>query len=94
MLGDHWEGLLGEGIHAPEMLNTPTDVTAAFQLGEIHEVRPVERMNRPSLSGINPGFNQPDALAPKPNGTLVIGFDNDCQRIEGRPDNILKALQL
>ena len=49
MLGGHWEGLLGEGIHAPEMLNTPTDVTAAFQLGEIHEVKPVERM-KPSFA--------------------------------------------
>ena len=28
----------------------------------------------------------------KPDGTLVVGFDNDFQRVDGRPDNLLTAI--
>ena len=39
-------------------------------------------------------FDQPEGLALKPDGTLVVGFDNDFKRVDGSPDNLLTAISL
>ena len=51
-------------------------------------------LNRPCLPGVAPRFDKPEGLALKPDGTLVFGFDNDFQREDGRPDNLLTAISL
>ena len=86
-LGYDWEGLLGDGIYAPELLKSPDAVAAAFAEGNIQEVDQVELLNLPSIPGVDPRFDKPEGLALKPNGSIVIGFDNDFQRVDGRPDN-------
>ena len=53
-----------------------------------------ELLNRPCLPGVAPRFDKPEGLALKPDGTLVFGFDNDFQREDGRPDNLLTAISL
>ena len=93
-LGYDWEALLGEGVYAPELLENPAAVAEAFAEGDIVEVDQVELLNRPSLPGVDPRFDKPEGLALKPDGTLVIGFDNDFQRVDGRPDNLLTAISL
>ena len=93
-LGHDWEGLLGEGVYAPELLENPAAVAEAFAEGDIVEVDQVELLNLPSLPGVDPRFDKPEGLALKPDGTLVVGFDNDFQRVDGRPDNLLTAISL
>ena len=41
---------------------------------------------------MDPSFDKPEGVALKPDGTLVVGFDNDFQRVVGRPDNLLTAI--
>ena len=93
-LGYDWEALLGEGVYAPELLENPAAVAAAFAEGVIVEVDQVELLNLPSLPGVDPRFDKPEGLPLKPDGTLVVGFDNDFQRVDGRPDNLLTAISL
>ena len=50
--------------------------------------------NLPSLPGVDPRFDKPEGLALKPDGTLIVGFDNDFARVDGRPDNLLTAISL
>ena len=91
-LGYDWEALLGDGIYAPELLDSPAAVAEAFAEGDIIEVDQVELLNLPSLPGVDPRFDKPEGLALKPDGTLVVGFDNDFQRVEGRPNNLLTSI--
>ena len=91
-LGYDWEGLLGDGVYAPELLDSPAAVAEAFAEGNIMEVDQVELLNLPSLPGVDPRFDKPEGLALKSDGTLVVGFDNDFQRVDGRPDNLLTAI--
>ena len=93
-LGYDWEALLGEGVYAPELLENPAAVAEAFAEGDIVEVDQVELLNLPSLPGVDPRFDKPEGLPLKPDGTLVVGFDNDFQRVDGRPDNLLTAISL
>ena len=44
--------------------------------------------------GVDPRFDKPEGLTLKPDGTLVVGFDNDFARVDGRPDNLLTAISL
>ena len=43
---------------------------------------------------MDPSFDKPEGVALKPDGTLMVGFDNDFQgwSVVGRPDNLLTAL--
>ena len=84
----------GEGVYAPELLENPAAVAEAFAEGDIVEVDQVELLNLPSLPGVDPRFDKPEGLALKPDGTLVVGFDNDFQRVDGRPDNLLTPISL
>ena len=93
-LGYDWEALLGDGVYAPELLESPAAVAEAFAEGEVVEVDQVELLNLPSLPGVDPRFDKPEGLALKPDGTLVVGFDNDFARVDGRPDNLLTAISL
>ena len=93
-LGYDWESLLGDGVYAPELLESPAAVAEAFAEGEVVEVDQVELLNLPSLPGVDPRFDKPEGLALKPDGTLVVGFDNDFARVDGRPDNLLTAISL
>ena len=93
-LGYDWESLLGDGVYAPELLESPAAVAEAFAEGEVVEVDQVELLNLPSLPGVDPRFDKPEGLALKPDGTLVVGFDNDFARVDGRPDNLLTAINL
>ena len=93
-LGYDWESLLGDGVYAPELLESPAAVAEAFAEGDVMEVDQVELLNLPSLPGVDPRFDKPEGLALKPDGTLVVGFDNDFARVDGRPDNLLTAISL
>jgi len=93
-LGYDWEALLGDGVYAPELLESPAAVAEAFAKGEVVEVDQAELLNLPSLPGVDPRFDKPEGLALKPDGTLVVGFDNDFARVDGRPDNLLTAISL
>ena len=93
-LGYDWEALLGDGVYAPELLESPAAVAEAFAEGDVVEVDQVELLNLPSLPGVDPRFDKPEGLALKPDGTLVVGFDNDFARVDGRPDNLLTAISL
>ena len=93
-LGYDWESLLGDGVYAPELLESPAAVAEAFAEGDVVEVDQVELLNLPSLPGVDPRFDKPEGLALKPDGTLVVGFDNDFARVDGRPDNLLTAISL
>ena len=93
-LGYDWEALLGDGVYAPELLESPAAVAEAFAEGDVMEVDQVELLNLPSLPGVDPRFDKPEGLALKPDGTLVVGFDNDFARVDGRPDNLLTAISL
>ena len=93
-LGYDWEALLGDGVYAPELLESPAAVAEAFAEGEVVEVDQAELLNLPSLPGVDPRFDKPEGLALKPDGTLVVGFDNDFARVDGRPDNLLTAISL
>ena len=93
-LGYDWEALLGDGVYAPELLENPAAVAEAFAEGDVVEVDQVELLNLPSLPGVDPRFDKPEGLALKPDGTLVVGFDNDFARVDGRPDNLLTAINL
>ena len=93
-LGYDWEALLGDGVYAPELLENPAAVAEAFAEGDVVEVDQVELLNLPSLPGVDPRFDKPEGLALKPDGTLVVGFDNDFARVDGRPDNLLTAISL
>ena len=97
VLGFKWESILGEGVYAPEMLDTPEEVGEALRSplmnGIISEVHQTTLFNL-AEQGINTLFDKPEGLALKPDGTLVFGFDNDFQRVDGRPDNMLTAISL
>ena len=93
-LGYDWESLLGDGVYAPELLESPAAVAEAFAEGDVMEVDQVELLNLPSLPGVDPRFDKPEGLALKPDGPLVVGFDNDFARVDGRPDNLLTAISL
>ena len=93
-LGYDWESLLGDGVYAPELLESPAAVAEAFAEGDVMEVDQVELLNLPSLPGVDPRFDKPEGLALKPDGTLVVGFDNVFARVAGRPDNLLTAISL
>ena len=86
VLGFNWVFILGDGIYAPEMLDTPEEVG--------------EALRSPLMNGLIPEvhqttlFDQPEGLALKPDGTLVVGFDNDFKRVDGSPDNLLTAISL
>ena len=93
-LGYDWESLLGDGVYAPELLESPAAVAEAFAEGDVMEVDQVELLNLPSLPGVDPRFDKPEGLALKRDGTLVVGFDNDFAMVDGRPDNLLTAISL
>ena len=95
VLGFKWESILGEGVYAPEMLDTPEEVGEALRSplmnGIISEVHQTTLFNL-AEQGINTLFDKPEGLALTPDGTLVFGFDNDFQRVDGRPDNMLAVV--
>lgn len=95
VLGFKWESILGEGVYTPEMLDTPEEVGEALRSplmnGIISEVHQTTLFNL-AEQGINTLFDKPEGLALKPDGTLVFGFDNDFQRVDGRPDNMLAVV--
>ena len=95
VLGFNWESILGEGVYAPEMLDTPEDVGEALRSplmnGIISEVHQTTLFNL-AEQGINTLFDKPEGLALKQDGSLVFGFDNDFQRVDGRPDNMLAVV--
>ncbi|MEE9905274.1 MAG: esterase-like activity of phytase family protein, partial [Chlorobium sp.] len=84
--GKSWEQLLGTGVTQPELADVES-LADALQ-GDIVFVNKNELLNLPSL-GIDPRFDKAEGLALKPDGTLVVGFDNDFVHVDGRPDNIL-----
>jgi alkaline phosphatase len=83
--GRSWEQLLGDGVTQPEL---STEKSIADALDTISFVNKNELLNLPSL-GIDPRFDKAEGLALKPDGTLVVGFDNDFIHVDGRPDNVL-----
>jgi alkaline phosphatase/2',3'-cyclic-nucleotide 2'-phosphodiesterase (5'-nucleotidase family)/3',5'-cyclic AMP phosphodiesterase CpdA/methionine-rich copper-binding protein CopC len=83
--GRSWEQLLGDGITQPEL---STEKSIADTLDSISFVNKNELLNLPSL-GIDPRFDKAEGLALKPDGTLVVGFDNDFIHVDGRADNVL-----
>ncbi len=87
--GQSWTALIG--VAQPELLTTPSlaDALAAHGIDFAHKN---ELLNIPSL-GIDPRFDKAEGLALKPDGTLVVGFDNDFVHIDGRPDNLLAEIR-
>lgn len=87
--GQSWTGLIG--VAQPELLTTPSlaDALAAHGIDFAHKN---ELLNIPSL-GIDPRFDKAEGLALKPDGTLVVGFDNDFVHVDGRPDNLLAEIR-
>ena len=84
--GKSWEQLLGAGVTQPELADVES-LADALQ-GDIVFVNKNELFNIPSL-GIDARFDKAEGLALKPDGTLVVGFDNDFVHVDGRPDNML-----
>lgn len=84
---DHsWEELLGDGITQPKLADVESLADALA--GDVQFVHKIELFNIPSL-GADPRFDKDKGLALKPDGTLVIGFDNDFVHVDGRSDNML-----
>lgn len=84
---DHsWEELLGDGVTQPELADVESLADAL--VGDVQFVHKIELLNIPSL-GIDPSFDKTEGLALKPDGTLVVAFDNDFVHVDGRADNML-----
>ena len=61
-----WEALLGDGVYAPELLDSPAAVAEAFAEGDILEVDRVERLNLPSPPVWTPASTSPKAWLSSP----------------------------
>lgn len=87
--GQSWTALIG--VAQPELL-TAASLADALAVHGIDFAHKNELLNIPSL-GIDPRFDKAEGLALKPDGTLVVGFDNDFVHVDGRPDNLLAEIR-
>ncbi|MCT0223725.1 choice-of-anchor I domain-containing protein [Synechococcus sp. CS-1328] len=85
VLGYDWLGALG--VAQPEQLDAVTLSNALVSAG-VAQVHQNELFNLPSI-GANPAFDKAEGLALLPDGSLVVGYDNDFLAQAGRPDNQL-----
>ena len=66
VLGFNWESILGEGVYAPEMLDTPGELGEALRSPLINDI--ISEVNQTTLfnlaeQGINTLFDKPEGLA-------------------------------
>ncbi|MBN1928726.1 MAG: esterase-like activity of phytase family protein, partial [Chlorobiaceae bacterium] len=87
--GHSWEELLGAGVTQPELADTES--LADLLAGEVVFAQKTELLNIPSL-GADPRFDKTEGLALKPDGSLVVAYDNDFVHVDGRADNVLTEI--
>ncbi len=85
VLGYDWLGALG--VAQPELLDAVSLSSSLVSAG-VAQVHQEELFNLPSI-GTNPAFDKAEGLALLPDGSLVVGYDNDFLAQPGRPDNQL-----
>ncbi|WP_191964788.1 esterase-like activity of phytase family protein [Synechococcus sp. RSCCF101] len=88
--GDGWTDAIGAA--QPELFGSPEELSQALDAAGINPVAQLDLFNLPSI-GANPAFDKPEGLALLPDGSLVVGYDNDFLRADGRPDNQLSVIR-
>ncbi len=94
--GKSWAALL-DGKAQPELVDIKTTdfgSIADLLAGQgVQLARREELLNLSSVVGVNASYDKAEGLALKPDGSLVIAFDNDFLSVAGRADNALTEVR-